>query len=42
MCNAASNWHRKESTDIAHTAAEFTQLVINGMGKRPAVLRRRR
>lgn len=42
MCNAASNWHRKESTDITRAAAEFAQLVISGMGKRPTVLRRRR
>ncbi len=42
MCNAASNWHRKESTDIARAADEFAQLVINGMGKRPNVLRRSR
>src|SRR6476619_2314453 len=35
MCNAASNWHRKEGADIARTAAEFAQLVIEGMGKRP-------
>jgi AcrR family transcriptional regulator len=42
MCNAASNWHRKESTDIPRAAAEFAQLVISGMGKRPTVPRRRR
>ena len=42
MCNAASNWHRKESPDIARTAAEFAQLVIEGMGKRPTAPRRRR
>ena len=42
MCNAASNWHRKESPDIARTAAEFAQLVIEGMGKRPTASRRRR
>ena len=42
MCNAASNWHRKESTDIDRTSAEFAQLVIEGMGKRPAAPRRRR
>jgi hypothetical protein len=42
MCNAASNWHRKESTAIDRTAAEFAQLVIDGMGKRPAAPRRRR
>jgi AcrR family transcriptional regulator len=42
MCNAASNWHRKESTDITRAAAEFAQLAISGMGKRPTVPRRRR
>ena len=42
MCNAASNWHRKEGTDITRAAAEFAQLVISGMGKRPTVPRRRR
>ena len=41
MCNAASNWHRKESADITRAAAEFAQLAISGMGKRPTVLRRR-
>ena len=42
MCNAASNWHRKESPDITRAAAEFAQLAISGMGKRPTVPRRRR
>ena len=42
MCNAASNWHRKESTDVARAADEFAHLVIDGMGKRPNVPRRGR
>jgi len=42
MCNAASSWHRKETTDIARIAAEFAQLVINGVGRRAAAPRRRR
>ena len=42
MCNAASNWHRKESTDVARAADEFAHLVIDGMGKRPNVPRRSR
>ena len=34
MCNAASSWHRKEGTPIDQIAAEFTQLVLDGVGKR--------
>jgi AcrR family transcriptional regulator len=42
MCNAVSSWHRKEDADIAQIAAEFSQLLVHGMGKRPASPRRRR
>ena len=36
MCNAASSWHRKENVTVARITAEFTRLVIDGVGKRPA------
>jgi AcrR family transcriptional regulator len=42
MCNAASSWHRKEGTPIDQIAAEFTQLVLDGVGKRSSAHRRRR
>jgi TetR/AcrR family transcriptional regulator, cholesterol catabolism regulator len=42
MCNATSTWHRKENVTIARIAAEFAQLAIDGMGKRPTPRRRRR
>jgi TetR/AcrR family transcriptional regulator, cholesterol catabolism regulator len=42
MCNATSSWHRKENVGIAHIAIEFAQLVLDGMGKRPASPRRHR
>ena len=42
MCNAASSWQRKENIDVTDIAEEFARLVIDGMGKRPTVRRRRR
>ena len=42
MCNATSTWHRKENVSIPRIAAEFAQLAIDGMGKRPVSRRRRR
>jgi TetR/AcrR family transcriptional regulator, cholesterol catabolism regulator len=42
MCNATSSWHRKENVGIAHIARKFAQLVLDGMGKRPASPRRHR
>jgi len=42
MCNAASNWQRKENIDVRDIAEEFACLVIDGMGKRPMLPRKRR
>jgi len=42
MCNAASNWQRKENIDVRDIAEEFARLVIDGMGKRPTLRRKRR
>jgi AcrR family transcriptional regulator len=42
MCNAASSWYRKENAPVARIDAEFTRLVIDGVGKRPATRRRKR
>ncbi len=42
MCNAVSSWQRKENADVAQISAEFARLVIDGIGTRPAVSRRRR
>jgi len=42
MCNAASSWQRKENIDVTDIAEEFARLVIDGMGKRPTVRRKRR
>ena len=42
MCNAASSWYRKENAPVALIDAEFTRLVIDGVGKRPATRRRKR
>ena len=42
MCNAASSWQRRENIDVADIAEEFARLVTDGMGKRPAVRRKRR
>lgn len=42
MCNAASNWQRKENASVADIRTEFAKLVIEGMGKCPAARRRRR
>ncbi len=42
MCNAVSSWQRQENADVAQISAEFARLVIDGIGTRPAVSRRRR
>lgn len=42
MCNAASSWYRKENVPVARIDAEFTRLVIDGVGKHPATRRRKR
>jgi TetR/AcrR family transcriptional regulator, cholesterol catabolism regulator len=42
MCNAASSWYRKENAPVARIDAEFTRLVIDGVGKPPAARRRKR
>jgi TetR/AcrR family transcriptional regulator, cholesterol catabolism regulator len=42
MCNAASSWYRKENAPVARIDAEFTRLVIDGVGKRPATRPRKR
>ena len=42
MCNAASSWQRKENIDVADIAEEFARLVVDGMGKRPTMRRKRR
>jgi AcrR family transcriptional regulator len=42
MCNAASSWYRKENAPVARIDAEFTRLVIDGVGKRLATRRRKR
>jgi TetR/AcrR family transcriptional regulator, cholesterol catabolism regulator len=42
MCNAASSWYRKENASVTRINTEFTRLVIDGVGKRPAVRRRKR
>jgi len=42
MCNAASSWQRKENIDVNDIAEEFARLMTDGMGKRPAVRRKRR
>jgi len=42
MCNATSSWYRKENAEVAQIGAEFTRLVIDGVGKRPAARRRRK
>ena len=41
MCNAASSWQRKENIDVRDIAEEFARLVIDGMGKRPTMRRKR-
>ncbi len=41
MCNAVSSWQRKENADVAQISAEFARLVIDGIGTRRAVSRRR-
>jgi AcrR family transcriptional regulator len=42
MCNAASSWYAKENASIAEIGAEFSRLVIAGMGERPTARRQRR
>jgi AcrR family transcriptional regulator len=42
MCNAASSWYRKENASVARIDAEFTRLVIDGVGKSPGTRRRKR
>ena len=42
MCNAASSWQGKENIDVTDIAEEFARLVIDGMGKRPTMRRKRR
>jgi AcrR family transcriptional regulator len=42
MCNAASSWYRKENAPVTRIDAEFTRLVIDGVGKRPATRPRKR
>ena len=42
MCNAASSWQRKENIDVTDIAEEFARLVVDGMGKRPTMRRKRR
>ena len=42
MCNAASSWYRNENASIARINAEFTRLIIDGVGKPPARRRRKR
>jgi len=42
MCNAVSGWQRNGNIDVAQISAEFARLVIDGIGTRPAVSRRRR
>ena len=36
MCNAASSWYRKENASIARINAEFTRLIIDGVGRPPS------
>ncbi len=42
MCNAASSWYRKENVPVLRIGAEFTKMVLDGVGKRPTVRRIRR
>lgn len=41
MCNAVSNWFRKENAPISYIAGEFARLAMDGLGK-PAAKRRPR